>query len=117
MVHNPIYDQGPMYDTIPIASEKQIEINGISSSSESQTSASTFTAARAANAYVDDPCLTHSPDNVNGTQRVHINLGSDAVDSVTAIPCLKDRSSGHVTVSAEEEEESYMTMFPDGKAN
>ena len=116
MVHNPIYDKGPVYDTIPITPSEtpaDSEVNRAPKISGFQKSSSTFT-----NAYVDEPHnspLQRNPlDNVHAPS-VSFNLKDDVAEVSTATPgpSLESEPIGQVVTDHEKgEESSYALMFP-----
>ena len=115
MALNPIYDKGPLYDTIPTVSEKQ------TASSDFQTSAlMTFPTA---NAYIDEPChsslqrkCTSSSLGNTHTTSCHIDLGSAAANCYPTTLSLENGHSGHATGYKGEYDESYIVMSPDATA-
>ena len=116
MVHNPIYDRGPVYDTIPITLSETLadsEVNNEASTISGFQKSSTFT-----NAYVDEPHsspLQRNPlDNVHAPS-VSFNLRDDVAEVSIATPgsSLEKEPIGQVvTDHGKGEESSYTLMLP-----
>ena len=110
MVHNPIYNQGPipLYDTIPATVSETLqdsEMNDASTFSafEFKTSSSNF---KAANAYFIMDKSPHSPSLTNSSSNIHTpNLSHNHED---------DAANDSVTISSLEcvGEETYTVMLP-----
>ena len=108
MVHNPIYNQGPVYDTIPTTlSEAQAdsEVNATSTASSYQNTSSTFTAA---NAYIGEPHNSSSPLSKIDIPNVSYDIEGDAAN------CSPSLENGSVGQTVETVEEAYILMLPGG---
>ena len=113
-VHNPIYDRGPVYDTIPITPSETLadsEVNNEASTiSGFQKSFSTFT-----NAYVDEhhksPLQRNPLGNVHAPS-VSFNLKDDVAKVFTATPSIENECVGQVVTDHEKGEKTCTLMLP-----